>query len=115
MADERSVPVEVPKLGGRKWEDVAPYLEEFLRRLTGSADQASASLTKVEQTIELQTGDEPFSPRPPLPHVHSATELQGLEPATARRPPAPHTHQPADIPGVAADTQVVLAQQVFGG
>lgn len=115
MADERSYPAEVPKLGGRKWEDARDYLEEFLRRLTGSADATNTSLTTIEQTIEQASSDDPLSARPALPHVHKAEDIRGLESPLARRAPAPHVHQPADVAGLANDTQVILASQVFGG
>lgn len=113
MAD-RVIPPEVPKLAGKPWEEVAPYLEEWLRRLQFSNDETKESLTSLEG---VGSEDEPpWAPRPPRPHTHEAADVVGLvEPPLDPRPPSPHIHQPEDVTGLAADSSLLLASQVFGG
>lgn len=127
----------VPKLAGAKWEDVAPYLEEFLRRLQDANDETQESLDVLEGAA-TGTGEELISRRPAT-HVHASAEVIGLEKPYERRPPMPHTHvfasdiiggpevglatarpathvhRPDEIVGLIGDTQVILASQVFGG
>lgn len=128
---ERRFGTEVPKLADRNWHDVAPYLEEFLRRLNNANDETQASLTALETGAAVSpdfprtlphihtprdlTGlEKGFEPRPPTAHKHNASEVVGLSTGFEPRTPVAHVHRLSDVRGAVGDTELILAAQVFG-
>lgn len=133
MAFDVRVPGRVPKLAGLLWPDVAPYLEEFLKRLLDANDSAQTTLLDMDGA---EGGDDPLSRRAPLPHTHGTQDVLGLDPGFRRQPaahihdkadvvgldavalpraPAAHTHGTHDVQGLIGDRDLILASQVFGG
>jgi hypothetical protein len=93
------VPGRVPRLSGLGWNEVAPYLEEFLKRLMEANDGTQERLTELVGSSD-GAGADPLRRAVANPHNHIAHEVLGLEPAFAPRPPRTHTHGTQDIVGL---------------
>ena len=91
----------VPRLAGLPWPQVAPYLEEFLKRLLAASDSAHLELETMTGA-ELDS-DSPLARRVPTAHRHQFLEITGLEEPFVPRPPRPHTHGFSDIPGLGSE------------
>lgn len=92
----------VPRLTGLAWPQVAPYLEEFLKRLLAADDSTGAALTTLAGTGD----DAAVSPRRPQAHIHPSVDVLGLDSPVRRRPPMAHLHAPQDIAGLPTDDVV---------
>ncbi len=102
----------VPKLGGSDWATVAPFLEEFLKRLMGANDSAQVSLETI--SVGADAEDSVLARRRSYPHRHQAEEVAGLEEPIRTRRAAPHTHRPDEVVGLLGDTELVLQSRIFG-
>lgn len=132
MAHDPHIVPRVPRLTGLAWPHVAPYLEEFLKRLLAASDSAHIDLAAISGE---DTGDE-LAARRPTAHRHHAEEVGGLEEPFRTRRPAPHTHRadevlgstgqsegvrlahthrPDEVVGLIGDTQLILQSRIFGG